>query len=160
MTSVSRPLMRLLLPEPLLPMKTVSGVNSTTPLSRTALKRRRRKRCGGSLELGDKAPPVGHKVGGVIASPSTTLRINSAKQSLPTVCHCERSEAIFARTQRLLRRLRLLAMTGSSTLVFGFCLTVIRLQFVSDPLHLAQPVRFDAIKLSWGVIASPSTRSG
>ena len=41
--------MRLLLPEPLLPMKTVSGVNSTIPLLRTALKWRSRTLCSGSL---------------------------------------------------------------------------------------------------------------
>src|SRR5262249_38302799 len=41
-------------------------------------------------------------------------------------CHCERSEAIFARKQRLLRRLWLLAMTCSSTFAQWSCLSVLR----------------------------------
>jgi hypothetical protein len=47
---------------------------------------------------------------------------------LRSKCHCERSEAIFARTQRLLRHLQLLAMTAPPSgflSAAGFCLTAL-----------------------------------
>ncbi len=45
------------------------------------------------------------------------LRKNPTPESgIRARCHCERSEAIFAQKQRLLRRLSLLAMTVSSPL--------------------------------------------
>jgi hypothetical protein len=55
-------------------------------------------------------------------------------------CHCERSEAIFAQKQGLLRRLWLLAMTCSSGFVQWFCLAVLRL--IGQRGAFVQPIDF------------------